>query len=289
MTTPGVWLPSRCLAQGMLQQHLDAMLGETAKAKSVAWCRLPCQSYTFIPLSISSKAGSALLPSPSAAHCLVPAATQVLSSNLTALTCAVTPKTSAYDSAAGMTVQVAYSGAAQLQAPGYVYADSWLEPSSWPERLPEEGEAVLVPEGVTLVVNSSLAPLGALVVRGGLLLDPQEVRCNAVSCDQEVLAACCCSISVNCCLCVRTCAGVKVTTLVEGSRLAHTAAHGIRGGLLLPDPWEVCVGGVCDAPLREAESSMLWPTRDACALCQSAREAGVAANTCYGLCQGGPL
>ena len=105
---------------------------------------------------------------------------QVLSSNLTALTCAVTPKTSAYDPAAGMTVQVAYSGAAQLQTTGYVYADSWLEPSSWPAGLPEEGEAVLVPEGVTLVVNSSLAPLGALVVRGGLLLDPQEVRCNAV-------------------------------------------------------------------------------------------------------------
>ena len=105
---------------------------------------------------------------------------QVLSSNLTALTCAVTPKTSAYDPAAGMTVQVAYSGAAQLQAPGYVYADSWLEPSSWPAGLPEEGEAVLVPEGVTLVVNSSLAPVGALVVRGGLLLDPHLVCCYVV-------------------------------------------------------------------------------------------------------------
>ncbi len=124
---------------------------------------------------------------------------QVLSSNLTALTCAVTPKTSAYDPAAGMTVQVAYSGAAQLQAPGYVYADSWLEPSSWPAGLPEEGEAVLVPEGVTLVVNSSLAPVGALVVRGGLLLDPQEVRCGAASCAaaaQQGLGACCCAASL---------------------------------------------------------------------------------------------
>ena len=123
-----------------------------------------------------------MLPNPAAAHCPVSAAMQVLSSNLTALTCAVTPKTSAYDPASGMTVQVAYSGAAQLQAPGYVYADSWLEPSSWPAGLPEEGEAVLVPEGVTLAVNSSLAPLGALVVRGGLLLDPREVRCAAMRC-----------------------------------------------------------------------------------------------------------
>ena len=64
------------------------------------------------------------------------------------------------------------------------------------------------------------------------------------------------------------CAGVRGVTLNKRSSLAHTAALGNRGGLLLLDAHFMC----CDAPLRGAESSMCWPTKRMC-ICHSAREA----------------
>jgi hypothetical protein len=68
------------------------------------------------------------------------------------------------------------SGLAATQGNTFHYAQYWSEPSTWGYDLPpQEGEAVQIPAGRTLLVDVDVVPkLSFVLVQGSLIFAPHQ-------------------------------------------------------------------------------------------------------------------
>ena len=145
----------------------------------------------------------------------------------TALTCLVRATTQRYTAPTPLSGYVEGIGN-MLSSATFTFLHYWSRPATWaPKGVPADGDAVLVPSGMTVVLDTSTAALASLVLEGNLVFDPTVPAIQLTSGSVLVKGGCtrrpagagpplCCAASPTC-----TCAPAATTA---GDAFAAPAA-----------------------------------------------------------------